>query len=208
MAGAREVFRRTAEFHEHRGLVDQLACHGAHDVNAQHLVGLRICQNLDEAIGRLVGLGAAIGEEQELAGLVVDTGRLQLFLRLAHGGDFRRGIDHAGDHTVIHMARLSREDFRECDAFIFRLVGEHRPFDDVADGIDAGNSGGVVMIDLDAPARVLLNAHRFEAQALSVGHAAHRHEHDIRLDLLRSAARGRFNREGHIVLGGGSTHHL
>ena len=66
MARPRQILRRSAEFHQHRHLVDQFARHRPHDMATQHAVGLGVRQNLHEAICRLVRLGAAIGEEQEL----------------------------------------------------------------------------------------------------------------------------------------------
>ena len=50
------------------------AC-GPDDVDAEHPVGLGVGEDFHETIGGLIGLGAAIGEEQKLAGLVLDGPR-------------------------------------------------------------------------------------------------------------------------------------
>ena len=76
------------------------------------------------------------------------------------------------------------------DAFVLGLVRQHRPGDDVADGVDAGDVGLEMRIDDDAAAIVALDADRFEAEALGVGHAADRHQHDVGLERLRGAAAG------------------
>src|SRR5262245_8006394 len=70
MAGARQIFRRSAELDQDRALVDHLAGFYADDVHAQHAIGFRVRQELDEAVGLLVRLGAAVGGERELADIV------------------------------------------------------------------------------------------------------------------------------------------
>ena len=141
-----------------------------------------------------IDLGAAIGGERKFADIVGDAGGFQLFLGFADGGDFRIGIDHVRNHVVVHMAGLAGEDFGDRDAFLLRLVRQHRPGDDVADGIDAGDIGAEMRIDDDAAAIVLLHAGGFEAEAFGVGHAPDRDQHDIGFERLRcAAARGRLD---------------
>ncbi len=98
-------------------------------------------EDLHETVGRQHGARAAVGCEGELADLVGDACSLQLFLGLADGGDFRLGVDDARDDVVVHMAVLAGEDFGQRDAFVFGLVGQHRPLHHVADRVDAGNVG-------------------------------------------------------------------
>ena len=86
------------------------------------------------------------------------------------------------------MAGLAGQDFGDRDAFLLGLVRQHRPGDDVADRIDAGDVGREMRIDDDPPAIVLLDADGFEAQPLGERHAADRDKHDIGFDRLRRAA--------------------
>ncbi|MHC2739768.1 hypothetical protein ACVMFA_005545 [Bradyrhizobium liaoningense] len=95
VAGAREILRTAAEFHENAGFMDHFAGFAADDVHAEHAIGLRICENLHKAVSGLVDLGAAIGGERKLSDGVTDAGLLQLLLGLADGGHFRRGIHDA-----------------------------------------------------------------------------------------------------------------
>ena len=74
VAGARDVFRRGAELHRHRRLRDHVAGIGAEDVHAEHAVGLGVGEDLHEAVGLLVGLGAAVGGEREFSDVVGDAG--------------------------------------------------------------------------------------------------------------------------------------
>jgi hypothetical protein len=98
----------------------------ADDMHAEHAIGLGIGQDLHEAIGLLVGLGAAVRRERELADLVGDAGGLQLLLGLADGGDFRLRVDDARNDVVVHVAGLAGEDFGNRDALVLGLVREHR----------------------------------------------------------------------------------
>ena len=89
VAGAGQIFRRAAEFHQHAGFGDQFAGADAEDVNAEHAVGRGVGENLHEAVGLAHRARAAIGGEGEFADLVGDALGLQLFLGRADRGDFR-----------------------------------------------------------------------------------------------------------------------
>ncbi len=45
MAGAGEILRRTAKFHQNHGFSDQFSSACAQDMDAQHLVARRVGQN-------------------------------------------------------------------------------------------------------------------------------------------------------------------
>ena len=108
VAGARKIFGRAAEFHQHRRLVDHLAGFAADDVNAEHAIGLGIGENFHETISGLIDLRAAVGSERKLANVVGDAGLFQFFFGFAERSDFRRRIDHTRNHIVIHMAPLAQ----------------------------------------------------------------------------------------------------
>src|SRR4051812_47549929 len=83
VAGAGQIFRRAAELHQHRRLMDHLTGAEADDMDAEHAVALLVSQDLHETVGMQYAARAAIGGEGEFADLVVDAGLLQLFLGLA-----------------------------------------------------------------------------------------------------------------------------
>ena len=141
VAGAGEIFRRAAEFHQHRRLVDHLAGAEADDMHAEHAVGRLVGEDFHETVGVQHGAGAAVRREREFPDLVVDAGLLQLFLGLADRGDFGAGVDDARDDVVVHMAGLAGDDLGHRDALVLGLVREHRPGDHVADRIDARHIG-------------------------------------------------------------------
>ena len=67
VAGSCQILSRTAKLHQNRGFMDHFAGFAADDVHAKHPIGLRIGENLHEAVRGLVDLGAAIGGEGEFA---------------------------------------------------------------------------------------------------------------------------------------------
>ena len=86
------------------------------------------------------------------------------------------------------MRLLAGEPLGQRDAFFFGLVRQHRALDDVADGIDAGQGGGVVRVDGDAALVVDSQAAGAETAVVGGGATADRHEHDVGAERLRMAA--------------------
>src|SRR5437667_365878 len=76
---------------------------------------------------------------------------LDLLLRLAHRGGLRPGVDRAGNGVVIDLPLPAGEALRHGDTLVLRLVGEHRPFDDVTDGINPRNGRFPTFADNDSP---------------------------------------------------------
>ena len=54
VAGPRQILGGTAKLHQYRGFMDHFAGFPADNVNAQHPVSLRICENLHETVSRLI----------------------------------------------------------------------------------------------------------------------------------------------------------
>ncbi len=63
---------RTSILHAKNCFRDELASVGAHHVDTEDLVRLGVCQNLDEAVGVVVGSRSGVGHEGELADFVYD----------------------------------------------------------------------------------------------------------------------------------------
>lgn len=70
VADAGDVFATSAELHGDHGLGDQLAGLRADDVNAQNLIGHRVCQELDHTGGVAQSARPVVGQEGECAGFV------------------------------------------------------------------------------------------------------------------------------------------
>src|SRR5215475_2071835 len=148
MAGPGKILCRATKLHQYGRFVDHFARLAADNMNAEHPVRLRICENLDESFRRLIHLGAAIRGKWEFSDGISDASLLQLFLRLTDGRYFRRGIHNTWNDVVIHVARLSRENLRDRDPLVLGLVREHWSRDDIADRIDAFHAGCEMRIDL------------------------------------------------------------
>ena len=84
-------------------------------------------------------------------------------------------------------------NLRDSDAFVFRLVRQHRPGNHVADGVDARNIGREMMIGDNAAAIVERDAGFLEAETFRVRHAADRDQRNIGFDRFRCAASGRLD---------------
>src|SRR5215208_197860 len=193
MAGARDILRRRAELHGDGGFRDHVAGVGAEDMHAQHAVGVGVGEDLDEAIGRQIDLGAAVGGERKLADLVGKAGFLDLLLVLADRGDLREGVDDVGNDVVIDVTGVTADDLSHRDAFVLGLMRQHRPGDHVADRVDARHVAGKLRIDDHAAAIVQADADVVQPQPLRIGHAPDRHEHHIGFNSFRRAAGGRLD---------------
>src|SRR5690606_37028789 len=124
--------------------------------HAEDAVGCRVGDDFDEAIRVAVGLGAAVGDHWALADLHLVPGFLGGFLGQADTGDLRHRIDHARDHRVVHDAGLPGDVFGYGDAFVLRLVRQHRAGDHVANRPHALDLGAEIVVRLDLPTLVRL----------------------------------------------------
>src|SRR5262249_21357788 len=129
-----------------------------------------------------------VGAKLKDAALVFDARRLQLLLGLANCGDFRLGVDDAGDRVVIYVAIAGDNVLDAGHALVLGLVRQHRPTDGVADGVDARRAGLEVLVDADAAAVVGLDADRVETHIGGVRHAADREQNPVTLDRLGAFA--------------------
>ena len=160
MAGQRKILSRGAEFHRHADLMDQIAGARPDDMAAKDTVGFLVDDHLHKALGLEHRLGAGIAHEGEFANLIGAAFFLQLLLGLADIGDLGGGIDHTGDHIVIHMAIFAGKDLGHGHALILGLMGKHRAGNRIADRIDAGDIGLPVAIGFHRAARAEFNAER------------------------------------------------
>ena len=94
------------------------------------------------------------------------------------------GVDDAGDHVVVHVARLARDDLGDGHALILGLVRKHRAGDRVTDGVDAVDAGFPMVVRLDLAALVHVDAQVRQAQPVGIGFAARGDEDGIGIDGL------------------------
>src|SRR3546814_15185700 len=121
------LFRsRRAEFHRLRRLRDHRARDAGDAPHAEHAVALRVGDHLHEAVGLVVGLGAAVRHHRELADL-----DLTAFLRLPFGqadtGDSGPGVDYRRDDVMVHDAGQPGDILGAGDALTLGFMRHPRP---------------------------------------------------------------------------------
>ena len=85
---------------------------------------------------------------------------------------------------MIDVRRLARDVLGDGDAFLGRLVGEHRPRHRIADGVDAVDRGAAQGVDLDAPRRVEGEPSRFGLKSIGERPASDRDHQPVELEGL------------------------
>ena len=106
-------------------------------MGAEDAVGGLVAEDLDQAVRVVVGLGAAVGGEGELAHLELDAERLEVLLGLADPGHLGVRVDDGRHTVVVDVHRRARHALHADDALVLGLVGQHRTQHAVADRVDA-----------------------------------------------------------------------
>ena len=177
-------------------------------MHAEHPVGALVGQDFHEAFGLAAAPGAAVGLEREAPDGVVDARLLQRFFRAAHRRRLGPCIDHAWNRIIVDMAGLAGDDLRADGAFVLRLVRQHRPAHDIANGVYALCARAEMLVDFDPALGVRLNTDAFEAEAARVGPAPDRDQHRIRLDRSRFPRGKALDRKRHTRLARLHARHL
>mmetsp|Transcript_6535 Transcript_6535/g.13527 ORF Transcript_6535/g.13527 Transcript_6535/m.13527 type:complete len:256 (-) Transcript_6535:432-1199(-) len=110
------------------------------------------------------------------------------------------GVDDVGNAFIVHMTSLAANLLSNGYAFLLGLVRQHRPADHIANRVDPGHVGCKVVIDLNLPSLVDLDANVVKAQAICKGDAASRAEDDICIDHLLRTTLNRLDGEGGAAL--------
>src|SRR6056297_4026668 len=192
VAGQGQILGCRAEFHRDADLVDQITRHWPDDMRAEDAVGLLVGKDLDEPLAREIRLGTAVSHEGELADLVGTPLIFQGFFGLADIGDLGMGVDHTGDDAIFHMAMLTGQYAGDGHAFVLGLVGEHGPFNGVADGVDALDIGLPVVVGLDLATLCHFDPEAVETEAIDIGFAACGDEDHIGVKLVFAVVLAQF----------------
>ena len=138
---------------DHRsGGDDELARQVADGVHAEDLAVGRTGEHLDESGLFHVLDQETAGERHRHHGLaVVDGGRLQLLLGLAHHRHLRVGVDHRRYRVITHAIGPAEHRVDRDDPLANRHVREHVPPGHVAAGPDVGHVGAALVVHADAP---------------------------------------------------------
>jgi hypothetical protein len=181
--GTSNVLSRGAVLESKGALGDHLTGVGADDVHTEDTVGLGVSEELDQAVGVGVGLGARVGAEGEGADLVLDAGLLELGLVLANPSDLGVGVHDAGDGAVVDVAVVLGDVLDGGNGLLLGLVGEHRAEGAVTDDADVRDLGAVLLVDHETATVVGLKTDLLEAETGGVGTAADGNKADISVEL-------------------------
>lgn len=178
-----DVLRRSPILDRQNTLGNHLARICANDMNPQNAIRLGVRDELDEALGLKIRLGARVGGEGEGAGLVLDAGRLHFGFVLPDPSHFRVRVHDGRDGAVVDVPVAFGDVFDGRDGFFFRFVREHRPEGAVADDPDVWELGPVFLVDDQSALFVGFQADVFEAEAGGVRAAADGDEDDVGFEL-------------------------
>src|ERR1039457_2385480 len=172
-------------FHGGDGFRDQLEGLRTNDVDAEDLAECFVGYHLYKTIVAAEDAGLAVGAERELANLHFEALRFGLCLGESDAADAGVGVGGAGDAILVDRPDGFAGHVRDGDhAFHGRNVGKlRRAGHYVADGVDAGLAGLLVLVDLDETA-VEIDLRAFEADVFGVGLAANRDEQGLGFELL------------------------
>ncbi len=163
--------------------MDQITRRRTDDVGAQKLPGFLVRQKFHKALRNQVRFGPAIAHERKLANFVGAALFLQRLFGQTHCGDLGRCVDHTRNDRIVHMAMPPGDLLSDRHAFVFRLMGQHWPFGDIANGVDAGDIGLPACVG-HHEAALSRNAQRLQPQAFGIGPPSCRHQNDIRIYLM------------------------
>mmetsp|Transcript_3308 Transcript_3308/g.4848 ORF Transcript_3308/g.4848 Transcript_3308/m.4848 type:complete len:454 (+) Transcript_3308:142-1503(+) len=207
VACAGYVLAGRAVLHGQHHLSDHLPSVGSDDVATKNLVRFFVCQDLHKTLAVPSAASATVGAEGEGSRSVFYASLLQLFLRFADIGHLGVGVDDPRDAVVVHVAHATGQVLHTGNALLLSLVSQHGPRDGVPDGVDGGHGRLEVIVDLDAPGLVQLDAQLLQTQVLGKWPAPDGHQHHIEL-LLALLALLVLQLQGHAVALHLRPHHL
>mmetsp|Transcript_3890 Transcript_3890/g.14102 ORF Transcript_3890/g.14102 Transcript_3890/m.14102 type:complete len:346 (-) Transcript_3890:1917-2954(-) len=201
MAHLCDVFCGAAVLHSQHALAEKLTRVRAHDVRAKNFIRRLFNDKLHHTLRVVIRTRARIRHEGKLTNHVFHTARLDFGFGLARPRDFGVGVNDGWNRVVIHVTDVTGEGVDARDAFLFRLVREHRAGDDVTDRVHARDvRGKVVVVDDDLTILGHLDAERFEAETFGERLATGGDEYDVRIHRRRLATCGRFEGQRHPTL--------
>src|SRR2546423_479377 len=147
--GDANVVRGRAILEGQHDLGDELRYVWSNEVRAEELVGSGVSNEFYEAGVLAHRTRSSVGAEREAANTILTAAILHLALSEANGSDLRPRVDDVRDRAVVHVHVLPGDHLSGDDAFVLRLVREHRSRHAVADRIDVRHAGPHAIVDKD-----------------------------------------------------------
>mmetsp|Transcript_69082 Transcript_69082/g.202256 ORF Transcript_69082/g.202256 Transcript_69082/m.202256 type:complete len:347 (+) Transcript_69082:295-1335(+) len=156
-------------------------------MDAQQLVSLLVSQDLHEANVLLIGLRTGVCTKDKLPLLVLNALLLEILLCLANPCHLWVGVNDGRHAVVVEVRLLARgEELGDERPLILGLVRQHRPLDNVANGVDARQVRLEMVVDLDLLA-IHLDAECLQAKVVHVLAPPHADQNDVRVQRRRLA---------------------
>ena len=182
--------------------MDDGASFMSNDMDAQDTVGLGIGENLHEPVGMALRPCAAVRRKREASLAIGNAGLFQCVLAPAKRGNFGRRIDNSRNQPVIDMTGMTGHHLDSGNTILLGLVGEHRPIDHIADGIDVLNRCLEPGINLDPAALGHGNARILKPETVCRRMSSNGDKRHISLQRFGITAAGRLNRQRDTILAG------
>src|SRR5690606_31797331 len=177
--GVADVGRLRAHLDRQRDLGDELAGMHADDAAADDAAGIRIEQQLGEALGAAQADGAAGSGPRELRHLDRDALGPGLGLGDPDPGDLRVGVGHRRDHPRHPLALVPGRHRGGDVALVGGLVRQHRLADQVADREDVRHVGAHLRVHRDEASLGHLHPGLAGIELAAVGRAADGDQHAV-----------------------------
>ena len=85
------------------------------------------------------------------------------------------GIDHTGDHVIVHLGVLIHDDFGHHDTFLDGLVGQRRSTHQITNGVNTGHICAALAIYVDEVTLIEADTGILAQQAFGIGATANGH---------------------------------
>src|SRR6266446_4277744 len=117
---------------------------------AENAIGFGVGDELDHSFDVIAAKRAAVSAEREFADAHLNSLLLGLIFRETNARQLGIGVDDTGNGFVVHMAGFARDDFHASDSFVFGFVGQHRPGNHIAYGINTFDIRAEILVYFDS----------------------------------------------------------
>src|SRR5437762_4488791 len=169
MTGPTDILGAAAEFNHRNGFSDQFRSGMMQNVSAKNAIGLCVGDELDHSFHIITAKGTAVSSEWKFTDAHIDPLLLRLVFSETNASQLGICVDDARNGLIVHMPGLACDDFNAGDPFVFGLMCQHRPCDDIADSINAFDIRAEMLVHFDADRKStrLNSSHRCMSYAAS-----------------------------------------
>ena len=127
-------------------------------MRTENTVCLRISDKFYQSLRILVRDGARVRPEGEPPNPHIHALRFGFIFANTNTGELGICVNNSRNRIIVHVTGLAGEILHACDPFLLGLVRQHRPSNDVANGVDAFHVRAEMFVDFDPLPFVKLDA--------------------------------------------------